>query len=219
MVEQEWLRKNPVTSIGIPKRQQKVDVLIYSREEIAATCAQVRETPNHEDYALLFELLGLTGLRISEALALRWVDISDKSIEVMNAKGGRPRILAVEPVPGLRNTIERIKQVMEEYSRKAPGMRRRHSPKDNVFWWIDPTDPRNVVNEAKEELGMKDDERTLHTLRGSAEWWWENVLGWDDRTICDYAGHTSRARHQHYRVMPTAEELEQRINRMRKTAS
>lgn len=219
VVEQEWLRKNPIASIGIPKRQQKLDVLIYSREEIAAICAQVRETANHEDYALLFELLGLTGLRISEALALSWVDITEKSIKVMNAKGGRPRILAIDPLPGLRETIERIRRVMEDYSRKAPGMRRRHSPKDNVFWWIDPTDPRNVFNEAKETLGMKDDGRTLHTLRGSAEWWWENALGWDDPTICDYAGHTSRVRHQHYRAMPTAEELEQRINHRHKVGT
>jgi integrase len=92
-------------------------------------------------------------------------------------------------------------------------MRRRHSPKDNVFWWIDPTDPRNVFNEAKEALGMKDDGRTLHTLRGSAEWWWENVLEWDDRTICDYAGHTSRVRHQHYRTIPTYQELADRLRK------
>ncbi|MEP7217332.1 MAG: tyrosine-type recombinase/integrase [Bacteroidota bacterium] len=213
VVEQEWLRKNPIGTIGIPKRQQKVDILVYSREEIASICRQVRMVANHEDYALLLEMLSLTGLRISEALALRWIDITEKSLKVMTAKGGRPRILAIDPIPGLRETLEKITRVMEEYVKNAPGQRRRHSSKDNIFWWADPTDPRNVFNEAKQAIGMKDDGRTLHTLRGSAEWWWENDLGWDDRTICDMAGHTSRVRHQHYRTTPTAEELEHRLGR------
>ncbi|MEP7219087.1 MAG: tyrosine-type recombinase/integrase, partial [Bacteroidota bacterium] len=151
--------------------------------------------------------------RISEALALRWIDITEKSLKVMTAKGGRPRILAIDPIPGLRETLEKITRVMEEYATTSPGMRRRHSSKDNIFWWVDPTDPRNMFNEAKQAIGMKDDGRTLHTLRGSAEWWWENDLGWDDRTICDMAGHTSRVRHQHYRTTPTAEELEHRLGR------
>ena len=56
VVENEWLRRNPITSIGIPKKQQKLDVLVYSREDVAAICKQVRLTENHEDYALLYEL-------------------------------------------------------------------------------------------------------------------------------------------------------------------
>ena len=210
VVEQEWLKKNPVEAIGLPRREAKKDILVYSRDEIQAIADEIRKRAGHEDYALLVELLGLTGLRISEALGLRWVDITERGVKVMNAKGGKPRNVPTRLIPGCPELLDRLRTLMEEYKTSPPGQRRRHSKPDFVFWWIDPTDPRLVFNEAKAQLELANDGRTLHTLRGSAEWWWENVLGWDERTICDVAGHTSQVRHSHYRTVPTIEELEAR---------
>jgi hypothetical protein len=129
----------------------------------------------------------------------------------MQAKGGKPRRIAVRTIPGLQALIDRLRKTMEQYAATPPGQRRRHSKPDFVFWWVDATDPRQVFNEAKKALGLGKDGRTLHTMRGSAEWWWENSLCWDDQMICDVAGHTSRARRAHYRAAPTVEELEARL--------
>lgn len=208
VIEKGWLTENPVRAVGKPKKKKKADVFVYTRDEIALICEDLRSQPGQEDVALLVELLSLAGLRISEALGLRWMDILPNGLRILNAKGARPRTISLKMIPGLSDVLKRLKKLMDHYDKHPPGGRRRRSPPENIFWWTDATKPRTFFNESKARLGLDWGGRVLHTLRGSAEYWWEFTLGMEERTICDIAGHSSGTRNEYYRVTPTTEDLE-----------
>lgn len=87
----------------IPSRLRRPRPYIYSEEEIRRLIATAAELPSVNGlrgltYATLFGLIAVTGLRISEALALdvRDVDLERGILTVRRGKLGKARLLPVE---------------------------------------------------------------------------------------------------------------------------
>ncbi|MGG0753126.1 tyrosine-type recombinase/integrase [Brevibacillus laterosporus] len=85
------LRENPLQRIKIPKDTQKTDKVSYfTREQLEQFLNTVKTPVKHAKYQAsiqyyaLFTLLGRTGLRIGEALALTWddMDLEAKTLTV-----------------------------------------------------------------------------------------------------------------------------------------
>ena len=73
-VQEGLIRHNPTRDAALPNREgehvDEEDVRALSREQLATFLLVVRP-----DWRVFFEVLATTGLRVSEALALRWSDL------------------------------------------------------------------------------------------------------------------------------------------------
>ncbi|WP_354700518.1 integrase [Paraconexibacter sp. AEG42_29] len=75
-VREGLLRYSPATGLALPKRDQndvdddEDEVRTFSRDQLRKLLATV-----DDEHAVMFRLLASTGLRISEAIALRWRDL------------------------------------------------------------------------------------------------------------------------------------------------
>ena len=103
-LRQEWERR--VRTEGFVREEEDVEVM--SRCYEAATTSMEHVTVR--DHALVLFLLA-TGLRIGEALALRWrdLDLEKRTVHVWNGKGGKERLAlmdarAAEVMARLRRT-------------------------------------------------------------------------------------------------------------------
>ncbi|MEO5929610.1 MAG: site-specific integrase [Candidatus Kapaibacterium sp.] len=205
-VRTKWIERNPIQGIGIPHRMQKMEILIFTQAEVDAIVHEAEKRTDGRDYALLYRFQAMTGIRIGETLKLWREDIEDKGIMVQG-KGRLPRIVPIDVIPGLRDLLDEILAL-----EKTAGTRQ-HGTEGKLFRWTDPGKPRLVFNDVCTAAKVDRGSRTLHTLRGTAGWWMENVLGWDERTICDVLGQEPETRKKHYRTQPSAAELEVRIAR------
>jgi integrase/recombinase XerD len=91
---------------------------IYSSNEIgrllqAANQLRPRGTIRAETYATLIALLASTGLRISEALGLRFADITDDGLLIRETKFGKTRLVPLHEtaVTGLRRYLIRRREL------------------------------------------------------------------------------------------------------------
>lgn len=88
----ELMRQNPTRKVSAPRPTQTTKV-VPNREQVAE---MVKEAPN-ERIRTFVVVLAYTGLRISEALSLRWRDWNGDTLRVMDTKGGKPRAVPVAP--------------------------------------------------------------------------------------------------------------------------
>ncbi|MEO5931790.1 MAG: hypothetical protein ABIR47_17790, partial [Candidatus Kapaibacterium sp.] len=193
-------------------------------------------------------------MRPTEALELSWQQVNDAGITVIG-KGALPQIqgktveerlemirrrtvkhrrIAIDALPGLRETIIAIRAAAEQ---PLPRGARRTRGKEFIFRWKSTSHPRAAFDRACERMGLRPSV-TLGTLRNYALWWWENRLGIgeaeyedmsgsrkavavaDDTAPIDrlsMAGHSREVNRLHYRDVPTAEEIAARIERKRGT--
>ncbi|MDH6350559.1 tyrosine-type recombinase/integrase [Brevibacillus sp. FSL K6-0770] len=89
--ELEVLEKNPADKLRVPVQDsvaiKKEKVKYFSLEELNQLLDFMKKYkyqrfPNHQLYYILMYFLSKTGLRISEALALRWVDIIGDKVTI-----------------------------------------------------------------------------------------------------------------------------------------
>ena len=200
-IERNYLDKNPLLIIGKPSNPRKEEFLIYEDKEIEAIIKFFREKSLNE-YACLFKFLSLSGMRISEALNLKWEDVSDKEIKIYG-KGGAIRHFPLQTAenrilfPEIIDTLNELRLINKNVER--------------VFHWNDPAKPRHHLKIAFQKLGIakiiNGQARTIHTFRPTAEYWWENVLMLPFDVICDLAGHSMAVRQAHYRKQRKFKEL------------
>jgi integrase len=72
-----WLKENPCSQIAVPKSGIKRKRFVLTQQQVMTL---IGELPRRE--AVMVVLLAITGLRISEAVALRWSDFEDGFIQV-----------------------------------------------------------------------------------------------------------------------------------------
>lgn len=152
--------------------------------------------------------------------------------ELIRRRAVRYRRIPIAAIPGLRETLEEVRREI------APGQGRGrliHGP-EYVFRWHDATSIRMAFSATIKRLGLRPT-LTISTLRNFALWWWENRLGFGEAEYEDMsgarrkqqseqpgeenipisrltmAGHSRRVNRMHYRDVPTAEELAERIAR------
>jgi integrase len=103
------IRSNPVDGAALPKREEIVEdgeerVRVFTREQLAAVLQIV-----HPRHRLFFRLLAPTGLRWSEAVALRWRDLE---LELS------PRVKVRRAEARRRNGGARYKPPKSKYGRR-----------------------------------------------------------------------------------------------------
>lgn len=69
-VENGWLTENPCRGVRLPRGQAGRERFVLSTDEAKALLSELQEP-----YSTLAFLLGVTGMRISEAIGLRWSDL------------------------------------------------------------------------------------------------------------------------------------------------
>jgi integrase len=160
-VREGLLRYNPTTNLALPHRpkiteEEDEEVRPLSRQQLAEFLQMVN--PRHR---LLFELLGSCGLRISEAIALRWRDLqldgSGPRLQVRRAIV-RKRVEPPKTRHGRRQVPLSPDLVHQLRERRAES--ERHGADDLVFPSLTGTalDPDNlrarVLKPVAEEIGV-----------------------------------------------------------------
>jgi integrase len=74
-----WLEKNPCTRVKLPKRTggRRVTRTVLTAEQVNAIAEKLKEP-----YATLVLFLAASGLRIGEALAIRWTDFKNNVLHI-----------------------------------------------------------------------------------------------------------------------------------------
>jgi integrase len=74
-----WLEKNPCSRVKLPKRTggRRVTRTVFTAEQVNAIAGKLKEP-----YATLVLFLAATGLRIGEALAMKWTDFTHNVLHV-----------------------------------------------------------------------------------------------------------------------------------------
>jgi integrase len=72
-----WLEKNPCSGVKLPRAGKKVIRTVLSAQEIIAIAEQLEEP-----YSTLVLFLAVTGLRVGEAVAVKWSDLDGDVLHV-----------------------------------------------------------------------------------------------------------------------------------------
>ncbi len=137
----------------------------------------------------LFTLLYGAGLRIGEALALRWVDLAGKERLVVTGKGNKQRVVPLLPV---------VRETMEKYRGAVP-----YASKKETFVFLgtrgevlNPGVAQRSLRRLRRDLGLPESV-TPHALRHSFA---THLLadGADLRTLQELLGHSSLSTTQIY---------------------
>lgn len=227
VVERGLLILNPVAALKSPSSQvagRKKKNQRFTKQEMDAIEVMVSEQSSSPDFALAVRFLRLTAARGGEMIQVMHREIDEHCIKII-PKGmivqienlvGQELLDARDEIEG-RNfpyrMVPGVAELLDEIrTMRLPRTVRRHRGPEYLFRWKDQTQAREAFNRARKSLGMDlDDGRTMHTLRASAIDLWENEYLWDEQTRIDLAGHTAEVNRSHYRVTPSAEALERRI--------
>lgn len=200
-IERQFIEKNPIDIIGIPRVPKKVSKLVFEKHEVKLIVKFFTNRPHMVEYGILFEFLSKTGLRIGEALSLKWEDVNDFGFKI-HGKGNIERYFPIINPEDNSLLFPEVKDMLDKL---------RKINKDKVFRWNFPSQPQFHLNDAltKLELPKKINglSRSIHTFRATAEFWWENELMLPFDVICDLAGHSMAVREGHYRKERGLKEL------------
>lgn len=187
-VQTELIDKNPILKSLYPK-EQKLIVVAFTREEVNLI-EDYFKVKNYE-MSLLIKFVGLTGVRISEALNLTWdrVYLENNKIVVMG-KGNAEREIPLF-FEGLKECIEELKQISKNHK---------------VFKWELQDYPNQLLTKAKKELGINK-KISFHGIRKMREN--ELILKYknDPILIARILGHTPAQQSKHYLLVLGAEEM------------
>jgi integrase len=196
----KYLPENPVEAVGVPQEKKKNENLVLLPEQVDRLVQyfEARNTPAALEYALLFRWQWLTGMRISETLGMKWTDIDERKIKILG-KGSIYREFPLRLFPA----AQKILDAQKEHNFEG----------EKVFRWSNPQNPQYYFREAREALGF-DVRTTVHTLRASAGWYYENVLGLDFTLAAEILGHSREkiSAKTHYRTIRGCNEGRREMN-------
>lgn len=185
--ERAWIERNPITSLMIPDEiKQAPNPLTIT--DLRRICEQiVTESNRSERYhayprvANELMLMGLTGLRPFEFLALDWTCFTDKFIEVRKAKGNRPRRIAIDLIPNLRETLQSLMQ---------------YKSGTTVSVWKNTQNYNDLLKRICKELNIP--ARTLYNLRDTALNYWRDELKLNADVRSYMGGNNMQTQKDHY---------------------
>ena len=112
-VDCQWLEKNPCAGVKLPHAPSKVVRTILTPEQVIAIANKLEEP-----YATLVLFLAVTGLRIGEAIAVKWSDFEGDTLHIRRriyeGKVGTTKTKSSErglPIPAL--LLERMRKLGE----------------------------------------------------------------------------------------------------------
>lgn len=222
-VDRGWMRRNPMAGM-VPKKERKEKVITYSdadfvrllnyfverADQIEAGAISMRglaegSAERFRQYALFWMFLATTGMRLHEALKLRWSEyctdpdsephISPVEISILG-KGKKWRVF---PLTGDAPQIARVRYLvarMREY---------RHANKGYVFPWRD-TGITIQLQKALAALGIDGGNRPAHAMRATCEAIWEREQV-EPLVMTRLLGHSLKVYEDHYQQKIEAEQL------------
>jgi integrase len=178
-VECGWLQKNPCSGVKLPQARERVVRTILKPDSVLAI---VREL--NEPYATLVLFLAITGLRIGEAIAIKWSDLDGDVLRVSRriyeGKADSPktkRSIRELPIPQALLSRMRALGSGEWVFRARNGSP--VNPGNALKRYVRP-----AVNRASLSIGGWHDFR--HTLTTSLR-----KRGWSPKVIAEIVGHSS----------------------------
>lgn len=182
--------KNPILKSMIPK-EQKLIIVAFTRTEINSI-ENYYKAKNYE-MSLLIKFIGITGVRISEALNLTWdrVYFENKKI-IIDGKGNAEREIPLF-FDGLIDCLDELKKYTYENNK--------------VFKWKLQDYPSMLLEKAKKELNINK-KVAFHGIRKMREN--ELILEYknDPTIVARILGHTPAQQAKHYLLVLGAEEME-----------
>lgn len=143
-------------------------VRFFTDDEETSLFAELE--PKHHAFC---QFLIETGARVSEALAIRWQDITPTHVTFWKTKGNKPRTIP-----------------LSEKAKDALGYAHRRLRQGPEVWPIDYNELHYDWNRARARCGLRDDpEAVLHALRHTCA---SRLVqaGFDLRRLKDWMGHT-----------------------------
>lgn len=188
-IDNDYLKKNPCKQFP-PLASVKGAIRLPTTDEVQRL---IIAAGHDTEYGRIIRLLAITGMRISEALALKVSDIKPDHI-IIHGKGKRGHADAIRFF--VFKAVPQAQSIAEECVRFAHG--------DKLF-----TVTRNAVGSRIRKLCKENNIEHLspHDLRRYAKWTWEIQMRLPPHLCNLLAGHGFEVR-QHYHRQPTVEDLE-----------
>lgn len=194
-----YLSSNPIDAIGIPPLLTEHDVmpmppavfrLFYDRLMAKGEYAIA-------DY---IQLVYAMGMRPSEALSLKWEDVTDSTIKIKGkrVRGNRSgiRYYAYKDAEG-RETTPGIPDVLHPLTKTLESIRRRTGGVGYLFPWRTLPSVQGKVRDVRQELDV-DPNYTLKSLRSGAVLVFRDVYKWGVEFRCLQLGHNVAVHIKHY---------------------
>lgn len=166
---------NPATVLQ-RRKQRRVEVVIPTREEFATLVRTLRGMDRRcQEAANLVELLAYSGMRLNEAVSLRWRDVqfeAEKFVVTGGEEGTKNHEVRIVPLfPAMRALLDRFGAALP------------HAADDYV---IAIASAKNAMASACKKAGLRD--FTHHTLR---HYFVSNAieLGIDFKVVAQWVGH------------------------------
>lgn len=188
-IDIQLIDKNPIIKSLFPK-EQKFVIIAFTRNEVDAIENYYKSS--NLEMSLLIKFIGITGVRISEALSLTWDRIYfDNSKIVILGKGNAEREIPMF-FEGLKECLIELKSISEN---------------GKVFKWKRQDYPNDLLNKAKNDLNI-DKKVSFHGIRKMREN--ELILKYknDPTIVARILGHTPAQQSKHYLLVLGAEEME-----------
>lgn len=217
-----WLSSNPMSADRFALEvTRKGDVETFTDEEVAMLFADVQkrileaEPPKREslkEFLLLLRLLDATGMRIGEALALRWDEnIFDDRIFINNT------IKSHKDIPkGTKNKKNReipltIDLLFADLRIVLQELRKINGTKEKVFSWSNRASIRLLMQTSMQNCGLYDTFHSFHRFRSHARHRWER-LGISSKVLCEWLGHNQSVYERSYLLPLTAKQSAELVN-------
>lgn len=216
-MDRGWLDANPVELVGVPREPKKVDVDVWSRDEVEQIVEWMRshcKSPMAEWYALLVEWQSLTAMRPGETLKMRRRHVEAHALRIPKTKTGKARTLPIggtedeleaiaakqpkriEWQESMRRILSELVRLYDEHHAEMSGRRGINWPRHHLWPMRNLDKFRRQFGKCKEDLDLRDGR--LYDLRATAEDYWVWELGFGMRTICAYAGHSPSVYYAYY---------------------
>lgn len=212
-----WLLADPWATIPRPRAPRKVTAPTLTTAQVRSLLRWLLShgTERHREAAVLLNLLRHTGMRISEALSLRYGDTIDDAatantieadrISLRLTKTERPREIPLSTATPETHRIERAVA-------KVRALRPAH-PYTAFRWQSRPT-PSRILQAAFRATGIDvEDVHKSHLFRATCEQEWLRA-GIPEETVVRVIGHTKAVRRKHYHEKLTAEDALEQMKRV-----
>lgn len=232
MIEQGWLLRNPIKQMKIPMSETRPEELRrYERKELAKMMRELERFDPETRYLCLW--LRLTGMRIDEAISMRWEHIDSEGILIQGkGRNNKKRIrrfpFAAQPLEGFapvvvwQRSLQRVLALQRERSEQGLrgevyGRRARKRRYIQGFVWGCASQSwfRTILTKAKELAEARTNNgMAFHAFRADAEHQMINRAGLPEAYALKIAGHSKRVFKEHYEIQASSKELLNVINRV-----
>lgn len=197
-ISRGYMPRNPVIKEMLPKPVKSKNV-VFTFNEVEKLIQYFQETEKIE-FSLLIRFIANTGVRIAEAISIKWKDIKDDMI-LIHGKGNRERQFPIKPFPEVAEILTELIEFKEINNGK-------------LFKWNSYAKLEKWIRDAIAELEINKDVN-FHAIRKMFENRLINDEDLDSNIVAEILGHSRRIQEQHYLEVLGAKRMEEIIMRRR----